>query len=162
LYTRSILIAVITYLLIWLYYQDLVKACLRRSHNCTLSQTLSPATGLKGRVIAVQTIRPLGIRSSFVSSTFWHGLSQVFGTSYHVPSVAQSFVLHDADDIWAVELPIEFEIVPAPVHRLLCLGDLSYGEPSSHRRAIGSLSFCSAPTFHCIHQDRADQGLVVR
>jgi hypothetical protein len=29
---------------------------------------------------------------------------------------AQSIALHDVDDIWAVELPIEFEVVPTPVH----------------------------------------------
>jgi hypothetical protein len=31
---------------------------------------------------------------------------------------AKSIALHDADDIRAVELPIEFEIVPAPVHTI--------------------------------------------
>jgi hypothetical protein len=33
-----------------------------------------------------------------------------------VINVAQSIDLHDADDIWAGELSIEFKIVPAPVH----------------------------------------------
>jgi hypothetical protein len=42
----------------------------------------------------------------------------VFGTSYHVLKLAQSIVFHDADDIWAVELPIEFEILPVPVHTI--------------------------------------------
>jgi hypothetical protein len=31
-------------------------------------------------------------------------------------SVAQSIVFHNADDIWAVELPTEFETEPAHVH----------------------------------------------
>jgi hypothetical protein len=35
-----------------------------------------------------------------------------------VPSVAQYIVLHDADEFWAVELPIEFEILLVPVHRI--------------------------------------------
>jgi hypothetical protein len=31
-----------------------------------------------------------------------------------VPNASQSIARHDADDIWAVELAIEFEIIPAP------------------------------------------------
>jgi hypothetical protein len=77
---------------------------------------------------------------------------QVFGSSYHVPSVAQSIALHDADNIYVVEHPIEFEIVPdAPVHTVYYFWAiyLSCEEPSSQRRAIGSYPFLSGPTFHC-------------
>jgi hypothetical protein len=34
-------------------------------------------------------------------------------------------------------------------HCLLFLAHISCGEPSSRRRVFGSLSFLSAPTFHC-------------
>jgi hypothetical protein len=66
-----------------------------------------------------------------------------------VRSVAHSIALHDTDDIWAVELPLEFEILPACTHLLLFLGLILCGESSSQRRAIGSLLFLSAPMFHC-------------
>jgi hypothetical protein len=69
-----------------------------------------------------------------------------------VLSVAQSIGLHDANDIWTAELPIEFEIVLAPVHTvyyIYYLGHISSGEPSSQRRVIGSSPFLSATTFHC-------------
>jgi hypothetical protein len=48
--------------------------------------------------------------------------------SYYVPTVAQSIALHDADDIWAVELHIEFEIVSAPVHTVYYFWTIYCGE----------------------------------
>jgi hypothetical protein len=67
-----------------------------------------------------------------------------------VPNEAPSIVLHNADDIWVVVLPIEYEIVSAPVHTVYYFwGHISCGEPSSQRRVIGSLSFLSALKFHC-------------
>jgi hypothetical protein len=35
-----------------------------------------------------------------------------------MPSLDQSVALHIALDMWAVELPIELKIVPAPVHTI--------------------------------------------
>jgi hypothetical protein len=35
-----------------------------------------------------------------------------------VTSVTQSFRLHDVDDIWAIELPLEFVVVSTPVHTI--------------------------------------------
>jgi hypothetical protein len=53
-------------LLIWLYNQDLVYACLRRSLHCTP----------KVPAIAVHAIRVPGFRSSLVSTAFRYGLKQ--------------------------------------------------------------------------------------
>jgi hypothetical protein len=63
--------------------------------------------------------------------------------------VAQSIAVHDADDIWVVELPIEFEIIPAPVHTVYYIW------------AIVLKTILSLPLlFTAVQQDRADQGLV--
>jgi hypothetical protein len=57
-----------------------------------------------------------------------------------VPSVAQSIVLHKADDI---------RVQNSTCSCLLFLSHISCGEPSSQRRAIGNFPFLSASTFHC-------------
>jgi hypothetical protein len=62
-------------------------------------------------------------------------------------SQAQSIVLHVADDIWAVELPIEFKIVPS--FDTPFFDQISCGEPSFQRCVIVFLPFISAPTFSC-------------
>jgi hypothetical protein len=73
----------------------------------------------------------------------WFCLSS--GTALYRALCARSISLHDADDIWAVEFPIEFEIVRATTFGAY----ISCGKPSFKRRVIGPLPFLSAPTFHC-------------
>jgi hypothetical protein len=70
-----------------------------------------------------------------------------------VPSEAQSIVLHDAADIWAVELAIEFKFLLAPIHTIYYFWAMC-GEFSFQKRVIGVLSF--------LQQNRAYQGLLDR
>jgi hypothetical protein len=73
----------------------------------SISSEVRSVTGPKNPAIAVHAIRPLRFRFSLVSSVFRHGPIQ---------GSVESVFVHDADDIWAVKLPIEFEVVSAPVH----------------------------------------------
>jgi hypothetical protein len=67
-----------------------------------------------------------------------------------------AIAFHNAGDIWAVELSIEFEIVPAPVQTVyyfwvnLLLKD----------EQLVLFPFCQHPRFTAVQQDRADQGRV--
>jgi hypothetical protein len=64
-----------------------------------------------------------------------------------VPSETQSIALHDADAIWAVELPIEFEIVLLYTPSTIFMPYIV--RRTFLRRIIGYLSLLSGPTFHC-------------
>jgi hypothetical protein len=119
----------------------------------SISSEVHPGTGPKSPAIVVHVIHVIHVMYFGLS---WFRL--LSGTALYrvlcgrssfpliicpLPSVAQSIALHDTDDIWAVEHPTEFKIVPASVYtiyKILC------GEPSSQRRVVGSF--------------RANQGLV--
>jgi hypothetical protein len=103
----------ILYFIIWIYNQNLVKACLRRSLHCALSR----ARFIQSR--AIRALLHLFMPSAICLPWYLLPSSTVLARLSVVglwPNVAQSIALDDADDIWAVEFPIQFEIVPDPVH----------------------------------------------
>jgi hypothetical protein len=68
-----------------------------------------------------------------------------------VPSVAQSIALHDAYDIWAFELSIEFEIVPVPVHTVYYFWAVYRAENLPLKDAQSVLfPFCQHPRFTAV------------
>jgi hypothetical protein len=64
-----------------------------------------------------------------------------------VPKVAQSIAFHDADDIWAVELSIEFKIVRAPRHTIFGPYIVRRTFLSKTSNRFSTLFFSTA--FHC-------------
>jgi hypothetical protein len=66
-----------------------------------------------------------------------------------------------SDDIWTIELPIEFEKAPAPAHTVYYFWDMYRAEnlPLKEDELV-LFRFCQHPHFTAAQQDRADQGLV--
>jgi hypothetical protein len=106
--------SLLTYLLIWLYNQDLLEVCLRRSLHCTLSRpkfAQSRAQGAAGRC----SRHPRTCISVFLG--FVCLPARPYIGLWHLLSFAQRSAIY-SDDIWAVELLIDFGILPAPVHTI--------------------------------------------
>jgi hypothetical protein len=79
----------------------------------SISSKVCPVTGHKGRDIAVFRHTSISCISVFLG--FVTALNRAFCDGF-----LASLIIHNADDIWAVELAIEFEIVPAFVHTFYC------------------------------------------
>jgi hypothetical protein len=101
-----------------------------------LSEKIPPVTGSRGPAIASHAIRSPVFLSSLVSSAFRHGPinRDLCGRSSELPIMCPA-----CRNLLVFTTPMTFGL----------LNSLSCGEPSSQRRAVGSLPLLAAPTFHC-------------
>jgi hypothetical protein len=93
------------------------------------------------------------------------GLSEKIPSLYLYLEQSSLFVVDLADDIWAVGLLIEFEIVPAPeiVHTVFYFWAIYRAEnfPLKDEQS-DFFPFCQHSRFTALQQDRVDQGLVTK